>query len=573
MKRIDHQSLSSYFQKITCRKPAIVSVVLLLWCCAVNAAVSLYPAPVGIAASPDYTVTVNGQQTFIYNPKVQIGRDHPQANMGMCYFDFSDSVTVTVKANVQMTNVVMRPKSINFNPVINGQTVTFTLRQPRKVTIEPNGYAYNPLVIFADAIDASPPSQSDPNVLYFGPGIHTTGQINLQSNKTIYLAGGAVVRGYIYAGNATNAKILGHGIIDESLDTVRHSFINLQNCSNITIDGPILLDGFGWCVTPYYCTNVTIADMKEICWRSNTDGIDVVGCNHCAIDNCYIRNWDDGVVLKSFNGTDVKNITVTNSIFWSDLAEALEIGYELETSRIDSVTFKNIDIIHAFHNNALSIHNSAQAVVSNIRYEDIRIEDLDPAYCKPDASPTTYILTLWIGTSQWTTTGGQGTLRNIYFKNLSASIKPGAQFPLSKIAGFDANHTIDTVTFENFTVDGKTMLSAADAHININSADFVKHVTFLSTTAENRPWQSLKDVSPILWRISRTAVSLYTVANNGPQARLVLINTQGRIIRVGHGGTGVNGLTVPITGCPNGLYTAYVKDGPRMYNKTFTVVR
>src|ERR1039458_9478673 len=38
--------------------------------------VVLHPAPTGIASSPDYSVTVNGQQAFVYNPKVKTGRDH-----------------------------------------------------------------------------------------------------------------------------------------------------------------------------------------------------------------------------------------------------------------------------------------------------------------------------------------------------------------------------------------------------------------------------------------------------------------------------------------------------------------
>jgi polygalacturonase len=446
--------------------------------------VVLHPAPTGIASSPDYSVTVNGQQAFVYNPKVKTGRDHPQANMGMCYFDCTDSATVTVHANVSMSNVVIRPKSYGIKPAINGQDITFTIRKTQKATIEPNGYAYNALVIFANALETNPPQQSDPNVIYYGPGLHTPGQINLLDNQTLYLAGGAVVRGHVYARGATNVKIMGHGIIDQSLETRQYRFINLVNCSNVTINGLILLDNSGWCVTPQYCTNVSISDMKLICWRSNTDGIDVVGCNGCTIDNCYIRNWDDGVVLKSFNGTDVHDVTVQNCIFWSDLAEALEIGYELEAGRVDSVRFTNIDIIHAFHNNALSIHNSAQAVVSDIRYEDIRIEDLDPLYCSSDEwpnnglTPGTHVVDLWIGKSRWTTTGGQGIVRNIYFKNVSATLKPGAPFPLSRIVGFDASHTIDTVTFENFTVDGKVVISTADAHITTNSANYFTNVTF-----------------------------------------------------------------------------------------------
>jgi exo-beta-1,3-glucanase (GH17 family) len=37
--------------------------------------VKIYPAPASIASSPDYAVSVNGQQAFVYNPKVKTGRE------------------------------------------------------------------------------------------------------------------------------------------------------------------------------------------------------------------------------------------------------------------------------------------------------------------------------------------------------------------------------------------------------------------------------------------------------------------------------------------------------------------
>ena len=450
----------------------------------IDARVVLYPVPASIESSPDYSVFVNGQKVFVYNPKVKTGREHPQKNMGMCYFDCIDSATVTVHANVSMADVVIRPKSYGIKPVIKDHDITFTIRKMQKVTIEPNGYEYNALVIFANAVDPNPPKQGDPNVIYFGPGIHTPGQIYLQSNQTIYLAGGAVVRGHISATGATNSKIMGHGIIDQSIQSIEESYFNfifLENCSNITIDGPILLDNIGWCVNVRNCKNITISDMKLIAWNQNTDGIDVVGSSNCTIDNCYIRNWDDGVAIKS-SAPRVHNIMVQNCIFWSDLAEAVDIGYECETDLMDSMTFKNIDIIHAFSNNAISIHNSGQAEVRDVLFEDIRIEDMDPLYTNTDRwpnnelTPGTHVVDLWIGKSNWTKTGGQGTVRNIYFKNISVTVKPRAQFPMSSIIGFDASHTIEGVTFENFTINGEKMMKASDAYMNLNS--YVKNVTF-----------------------------------------------------------------------------------------------
>jgi hypothetical protein len=461
----------SLFAKSTFKKAKVT---------ATSAQVILYPAPAGMAASPDYSVTVNGQQAFVYTTKVRTCVHRPVRAMGMSYFDCNESASVTVNANVSMENAVIRPKSYGIKPVINGKSLTFTLRKNQKVTIEPNGYDYDAIAIFANALDANPPQENDPNVIYYGPGIHNVGVVKLSSNKTVYLAGGSVVRGRFDASGVNNLKILGHGMIDHSQDTIESRFIRLHKCSNVVVDGPILFDGWGGAFNSLTCNNVSISDVKLV--GKSADGISMDACKNYLVENCFIRNHDDAIVVKSKYGVgDVRGITVRNCIIWSDRAQALEIGFELQTALVDSISFKNIDIIHAYGNNAISIHNGSQAVVCDILFEDIRIEDLDATYCKPVSTPSTYILLLEIGKSKWSKTGGQGNIQNIYFKNLCVTTKPGSQFPVSSFVGYDADHTVDTVTFENFTIDGKVIKNITDGNIEVKSTDFVKNITFLNT--------------------------------------------------------------------------------------------
>lgn len=102
------------------------------------------------------------------------------------------------------------------------------------------------------------------------------------------------------------------------------------------------------------------------------------------IDDVFIRNEDDSIVLKTdkfgFLG-DVENVAVKNSVIWHGRAgNALEIGYETMGNHIRNVRFQNIDIVRSdtqdrkFRRAALSIHAAGNARISDIRYEDIRVE-------------------------------------------------------------------------------------------------------------------------------------------------------------------------------------------------------
>ena len=50
------------------------------------------------------------------------------------------------------------------------------------------------LFLFANAPEVNPPKQGDAGVRYYGPGVYHE-NIDVKSNETIYLAGGAVIFG------------------------------------------------------------------------------------------------------------------------------------------------------------------------------------------------------------------------------------------------------------------------------------------------------------------------------------------------------------------------------------------
>ena len=73
----------------------------------------------------------------------------------------------------------------------------------------------DPLFLFVDPLETNIPTASTSSIEYFGPGIHTIGEKwTIPAGKSIvYIAGGAYVKGTIYANNRSNITIRGRGIL------------------------------------------------------------------------------------------------------------------------------------------------------------------------------------------------------------------------------------------------------------------------------------------------------------------------------------------------------------------------
>ena len=57
----------------------------------------------------------------------------------------------------------------------------------------------------------------------------------MNSNETIYIAGGAIVRGTIKGSNISNAAVKGHGVL-------MNGGVRIDSAENIRIEGIIFID-------------------------------------------------------------------------------------------------------------------------------------------------------------------------------------------------------------------------------------------------------------------------------------------------------------------------------------------
>jgi len=182
-----------------------------------------YPRPDSQPASDQYSTTVwqlgdaNDSATYTVAARRPGNRE---LDTSWTSFSFSGTVIVGVrKLAGPATGCLVRPTADAIHPWFVGDTCYFVMNRPANVSVEfePNTTTpvLHPMLVFANPPESDVPSPTDPNVLYFGPGVHHLGpNVTLHSNETIYLAGGAWVEGAFLGIDVRNVVIKGRGIID-----------------------------------------------------------------------------------------------------------------------------------------------------------------------------------------------------------------------------------------------------------------------------------------------------------------------------------------------------------------------
>lgn len=414
---------------------------------------TVYPAPKGVAQNDDFSVKVRlpGQEwkdldEYMIKVDEVRGTDHLPQNSSMAIFDFNGKVEVSVTSNHgEIKSARIRPLSYGITPDMNGNTLTFSLTQPRNLSVEVNGDIFHNLHLFANPIETNRPEPKDTNVIYYGPGIHnvTYGVLKVPSGKTVYLAGGAVLRGQILIKNVENVLVMGRGVIDQSIG---HG-LRIDNSRNIKIEGI-----FGSQFFTGGSRNVSIRNVKCISYIRWGDGMNVICSNDVLIDGVFNRNSDDCFTVydsrQGFTGS-ARNIIVQNSTLWADVAHPILIGTHGNTPNpetLGDIRFLNIDILdhkeqQIVYQGCMSLNAGDSNLITNVRFENIRVEDFRMGQLVN--------LRVFYNT-QYCTSPCRG-IENIYFKDITYN---GSHANMSIIAGYDAERKIKNVIFENLKING-----------------------------------------------------------------------------------------------------------------------
>lgn len=449
--------------------------------------VRIYPAPAGEPLATNFTVTVDENQIPVYRATVATADPAKRSliskpnntsfadTTAFASFDLSGRAEVTVTCPQIITNAVISPASRGITPVVSRNTLSFTVSKPGALEIDVNGDWVHSLQLFVNPPDTDAPRPDDPNVIYFGPGVHQISDLVVSSGKTVYLAGGAVVYGKLPADNdghplpnySTNAVLAlngnnitlrGRGILDGSL-CPRHTRNLISVCgTNITLEGIVVRDSSTWTLPIRKSEHVTVKNLKIFGWRGNSDGVDICNSRHVTVTGCFLRTMDDLVVVKTLirGGGESRDITVTKCVLWNELAHALSIGAELRENVYD-VRFSDCDVIHDKGREwLLRVYHCDDADIHDITFDHIRADE-----CKRLAA-------LWIGKAVWSKGSDRGHIENITFRDIR--VKGPKQ--TVDLKGFDAQHTIHDIRFQNVTVNGQPLAATA-----IHQNEFVQDVS------------------------------------------------------------------------------------------------
>ncbi|MHB8060055.1 MAG: glycosyl hydrolase family 28 protein [Gaiellaceae bacterium] len=434
-----------------------------------------YPAPSGQPQNSEYSVKVREPGASWHKLDeylVTVGLD-TKSESTLAMFDADGPVAVSItKKGGTIGSARVRPRGLAIRPKISAdrKTATFTLPRPLKVSFEVDGDRQHNVQLFANPIERNLPRAGARRLIYYGPGIHTLPGDHIReipSNTTVYLAGGAVVRGSLQIHNAHDIVIRGRGILALPAGSGPSAAILLTHASRVGIRDITVIAAHATGIDIYKSRQVTIANLKEINSDRWADGIDVECSSGVLVDDSFLRSSDDSVAVYASRWGYVGNtrdVSVRNTSLWADVAHAVLIGTHADPSRsdlIEQIAFQNIDILE--HNEDVDIYQGAMAVnagdnvwVRDIRFDQIRVDNfslgqlvnvkvfLNPDYNKKPGR----------------------RVSNVFFRAVSYR---GSGAHTSQIAGYDSSHFVSNVVFENLVENGRTIFGATAGDIAVGS--------------------------------------------------------------------------------------------------------
>jgi polygalacturonase len=443
-----------------------------------------YPAPAGEQLNEHYKISVEGHNVAVYSAKVapndrldpfvgvNTGRSQDYYDIaGFGYFDLQGSATVTITVPEEVLSAKVLPTSAGIKTVIHGHSMSFRSSSAKNLTIEINGEWERSLHLFVNPIEKRAPKPGDPNVIYFGPGIHTISHLEVGDNQTVYLAGGAILRAVVDSNerykvnkreglrtyspaivlSGRHITFRGRGIIDASACPVHSRNMMLVRGKDVTIEGVIFRDSPTWNLPIRQSDHVTVDNIKIFGFRSNSDGIDVCNSRYVTVTNCFLRTMDDLIVIKADKGQgECAHITTSKCVLWNEIAHALSIGAEV-MDNMNDVIFRDCDIIHDKGREwTLRVYQCNAGYISHVKFENIRVEE------------SRKFISVWVGHAIWSRDKEFGYIDGVSFTNITAAGSPLAV----ELIGADNQHMVKDVSFNHVLINGHS-LTRSDVNQNI----------------------------------------------------------------------------------------------------------
>lgn len=485
-------------------------------------------------------ITANGQAVEAYAAGVAVdhgwydteGYTLAQRYTPVAYFDFDGCVEIEIDVTGMetvctdgaetlrtFTTASVSPVSRGASAAVNGKRISFTITQPGDYTVVLGGDEKTAIHIFANPLDAFevggeavyaqpgatalPEGWEAASTIVFPPGEYFFGnnQILPESNQTVYLMGGAVVHSNIQINRGVSGvNIVGRGIIDDSesqswmIDDGVPNRAPVNCCrgsSDIRISGITILNPSLWMIILNGADGVEINNVHLISGKHNGDGISVQSSRNVTVTDCFVRSWDDSLVVKNRSEAAENDISSHNILFrgvtvWTDLAQSMEIGYEtnggglLAKPEIYDIAFEDITVIYNLHKPVISIHNADNAAVHDITYKNIVVENADMG--KGDGAENAELIELSTKKlGAWASTADRGTITRVLIDGMSVLATDRAENTI-RLEGYDENSVVRDITLKDIVLCGEelTTENRNDGRLKVETNLYTQKVRIIS---------------------------------------------------------------------------------------------
>ena len=471
-----------FISKIVC----LFTVLLLLLPCALSAAaaevsgsrVVVYDAPAGCDARDDYTVEVRADGEWISVPVFSALVTRGRKTCTETFFasvdlDGAMDVRVTPKKNFAAAEI--RPFSDGIAGTTADGALCFRVDHPCQLSVEFDGDVMHNLQLFVNPILTDAPDPDDPDVLWFGPGLHTAENdsrivirdgipiLDVYSGQTVWLAGGAVLKSRIKPDRgAENVTVGGRGMVDlydwntwEGTDeSIAAAFgyrifgIEAIDVTGLTVSGVVFRNATAYTVCGQNLKDAKFQNLKLFSCSDCSDGIDLMSAENVEIRDCFFRSNDDSVVASGTCWHAVggcRNWLVENCVFLTDCGHAIYIGGIGNNDELCDMHFRDIDILDDYEDTsyywgAIGVNSCDGNFLHDLTFEDIRIERVTKGEPIRLTVRDNY---------EKKNTPGNG-ISDVVFRNITV-LSAGEKVTINGLK--DAK--IRNITFENFVYKGK----------------------------------------------------------------------------------------------------------------------
>ena len=443
-----------------------------------------YQYPTELDRSTDYTVSINGMPCEVLRVPFHGGK---QADVVICACE--GALDIAIECTPECEQLTVQPKQLGLKTERTSEGFRLPLSAPRHLVLSAPDRPHLFLLLSAE------PDAPSADAIRFEAGkIHEVDELELTAGQEIWIEGGAVVRGAIRA-RGPGCKVRGHGLLDGSCfdpKTERRRTLILDGCHGGVVEGICIINPSSWSCVLGACDQALVRDLRVFGDVICSDGVDLVGCCDTVVEECMMAVNDDCVAIKSLdirNGhpgstrketdrswaRDIYNIEVRNCLFMQGPLGngVIEIGGETTCDHIENVSYHDIDIlcVHG-HGTPFSIRLCDRAHVKNILYQDIRVEhhwDL--------------LLRIRVMRDNYTTDKERGQISDVTFRRITVDQEPcNWGHTVAIIGGFDEEHRVQQVHFEDFVLGGKLVTNEHHLPLFTRAAD---HITFKNPTSQN----------------------------------------------------------------------------------------